>query len=97
MSATAGVVKLLSAWNHGNPPRMEPLVAFMAWVTSPSDPATTSVPPCRSPTAIDAWTACPGDWSVEGLSVLVNHWTPPVGPKASYPPELGPLALPTPT
>ncbi len=56
MLARAGVAKLLSAWNHGNPLRTAPLAPFMAYMFSPREPATTSVLPCRLPAAMDAIT-----------------------------------------
>src|SRR5580658_6127076 len=96
-SASAGVVKLLSAWNHGNPGSMAPFPAFMACPTSPSEPATTSVEPARSPTAIEACTPLAGLASVEGFCTLVNHCEPPWGVKAAYPPADGLAALPSPT
>src|SRR5271156_4726395 len=88
-SPRAGVVKLLSAWNHGKPGNMAPLDALMAWPTSPSEPATTSVAPLRLPTAIDACTAFAGAVSVEGFCTLVNHIAPPWGVMPRYPPDVG--------
>src|ERR1700722_20191794 len=76
---------------------MAPLAAFMAWPTSPRDPATTSVPPARLPTAIDACTAFAGAGSVEGFCTWVNHKAPPWGVMPRYPPEVGVAALPSPT
>ena len=96
-SPSAGVVKLLSAWNHGKPGSMAPFDAFMAWPTSPSEPATTSVPVPRLPTAIDACTALAGAVSVDGFWTLVNHMVPPWGVMPRYPPEVGVAALPSPT
>src|ERR1039458_165619 len=58
---------------------MAPLAAFMAWPTSPSDPATTLVPPWRFPTAIDACTAFAGAVSVAGFCTVVNHIVAPWG------------------
>ncbi len=56
-SASAGVEKSLSEVNHGNPFRVEPVAAFRAYSSWPTEGATTSVPPCKSPTVSDARTA----------------------------------------
>ena len=76
---------------------MAPLAALMAWPTSPSEPATTSVAPLRLPTAIDACTALAGAVSVAGFCTLVNHCVAPWGVMPRYPPEVGVAALPSPT
>ncbi len=74
------MLKLLSAWYQGNPFSTPPLPAVRASSSSPSEPATRSVPPWRSPTAIEAstplWAA---EVSVGGLVSWVNHWSPPLG------------------
>src|ERR1039458_6389840 len=76
---------------------MAPLAAFMAWPTSPIDPATTLVPPWRFPTAIDACTAFAGAVSVAGFCTVVNHIVAPWGVRPRYPPDVGVAALPSPT
>ncbi len=97
MSASAGVVKLVSAWYQGHPGRMEPFDAFRAWVSEPSDPETTSVWPSRLPMAKPPITAVYGVLSVPGFWTFVNHSVPTLGLIPMYPPPVGSAAFPTPT
>ena len=72
-SANAGVVKLLSAWNHGNPLSIEPPAAVSASCSCPREPAVTSVLPCRFPTAREACTPLLAVASLPGFDSRTNH------------------------
>ena len=98
-SASAGVEKSLSEVNHGNPFRVDPVAAAKAYSSWPTEGATTSVPPCRSPMDNDARTADVAFAlvSVRGFFTARNQRLVPSGLNASYPPLCGVAASPTPT
>ena len=85
-SASAGVEKPLSDVNQGNPGRVAPVEASMAYSSWPRDGATASrVVPWRSPRASDALTAevWPALGSLAGFLTGTNQRSVPFGLNAS--------------